>query len=271
MFIFKRKGRPTLAFSIYESSRERRGAARDGARYVLGLGANRLILVLAGIACAAVSFLSFFVVWVGSAALQVLEVGNYSGNATFLGWCFMHLLFLAVFWLLAMPFWFGMYRLAIRMVDGDAVSAKTFFHYVASADAYGRALGISARLILCWLPAFFGYVVMQAFFAYDLIGYLLVLLFAMTLILSLLLAGALGGFVTIALTDDTISLERARRFSEKIIKDERMCDFGFHMGMAWRILLSLLPAGIPLMLHTLPMSMLSAVCYVRRLSVRDDL
>ncbi len=260
-----------MAFSIHETPCERRRAARVCARQVLGIGANRLVLALAGIACATVSFLSFFAVWIGLMAFYALPIGESAEEGTFLAWCIMHLLILAVFWLLAMPLWLGMYRMAIRMVDGEAIDGKMFFHYVASADMYGRALGISARLILRWLPAFVGYLVMQAFFGYDLIGVLLVLLFAITLVLSILWVGGLGGFVTVALTEDMLSLDRARKISERIMDGERMCDFGFHLGMAWRMLCSLLLVGIPLMLHTLPESMLSAVCYVRRLSARDDI
>lgn len=260
-----------MTFSICETSRERRVAAREGARYVLGIGGNRLALVLAGIACAVVSFFSFFAVWVGSSALGMLPIGEILGAETFFGWCVMHLLILAVFWLLAMPLWLGMYRMAIFMVDGSEVNGKTFLYYVASADSYGRALGISVRLILRWLPAFVGYVVMRSFFDYDLVGLLLVVLFVSTLVFSLFLVGALGGFVTLAVSNDSMSMDRAKRTAAKILDGDRMCDFGFHLGMVWRILLSLLLAGVPLVLHTLPFTMLSAVCYVSRLSVRDDI
>jgi hypothetical protein len=200
-----------------------------------------------------------------------LPIGESLGEGAVGFWCFMHLVMLLLFWLLAMPLWLGMYRMAIDMVDGNDGESKTFFRYVDSAESYGRALGISACLILRWLPAFVGYLVMRAFFANDLVGYLLILLFALTVILSLLWVGALGGFVTLALTNDELSLGRTRRFAAAILEGERMCDFAFHLGMAWRMLVSLAFAGIPLLLHTLPQTMLSAVCYVRRLSVRDDI
>jgi hypothetical protein len=236
---------------------------------VLATGTNRLILVLSGIASVVVSFLTYYAVWFCMLAFRMLPGGKIAD--TFLAWFVMHLLILVLFWLLAMPLWLGTYRLAIRMVDGETVDGREFFHYVTGSDRYGRALGISARLIARWLPAFLGYVVMQAFFDYDLIGLLLVLLFVITILLSLLLVGGLGGFVTMALTEEHLSPDRAQKLAARILEGERMCDFGFHLDMAWRMLVSLALAGIPLMLHTLPASMLSAACYARRLAVRDDL
>ena len=260
-----------MAFSIRETARERRRMARGCARQVLNAGANRLTLVLAGIACVTVSFFSYFVVWIGSMALYASPVGERLGEEGFLFWCIMHLLILLLFWLLATPLWLGTYRMAICMVDGRRIDGKDFFRYVADARAYGRALGITARLILRWLPAVVGYVLMQAFWGSDLLGVLLLVLFVLTVVISLLWVGALGGFVTVALTDDGLSLRRARRLAARALAGERMCDFGFHLGMAWRMLVSLLLVGVPLMLHTLPASMLSAACYVRRRLARDDL
>ena len=258
-----------MAFSLHESPRSRRHAARACARQVLATGANRLILVLSGIASAVVSFLSYYAVWFGMMAFHTLPGGE--STDTFLAWLVMHLLILVLLWLLAMPLWLGMYRLAIRMVDGETVDGREFFYYVTSAARYGRALGISAQLIVRWLPAFLGYIVMQAFFDHDLIGLLLVLMFVITILLSLLLVGGLGGFVTMVLTEEHLSQDRAKRLAARILDGERMCDFGFHMDMAWRMLVSLALAGVPLLLPTLPASMLSAACYARRLAVRDDL
>lgn len=260
-----------MAFSICETVRERRRAARGCARQVLNMGANRLTLVLAEIACTAVSFFSYFAVWIGAMALYASPAGERLGEGGFFAWCVMHILFLLLFWLLAAPLWLGTYRLAICMVDGREAGGKEFFRYVSSARAYGRALGISARLILRWLPAFVGYVLMQAFWGQDLLGVLLLVLFVLTVVISLLWVGELAGFVTIALSDNSFSLRGARRFAARALEGERMCDFGFHLGTAWRMLVSLLWVGVPLMLHTLPASMLSAACYVRRRLARDDL
>lgn len=259
-----------MELSIRETPRERRRAARACAKQVLDTGNHRVALVLAGIACATVSFLSFFTVWIASLALYAMPIGEKLGEGSFASWLVMHLLILLVFWLLAMPLWFGMYRMAIRMVDGDAVDGATFFHYVASAGAYRRALRLSARLILRWLPAFVGFLVMLAFFDYDLIGALLVVAFAITVFLSLLFVGKLGGFWTLALEDDATMTRHARKLAIRFSSGERMCNLRFSLDTAWRCLLSLLLAGIPLMLHTLPASMLAAVCYAKRTAANAE-
>ena len=258
-----------MKLSICETPRERRRMARACAKQALETGSNRLALVLAGIAAATVSFLSFFAVWIASLALHSMPIGEALGEGTFAEWILMHLLILVVFWLLAMPLWFGTYRMAIAMVDGDAVDGATFFHYVASADAYRRALRLSAKMVLRWLPAFVGFLVMQAFFDYDLIGFLLVVAFAVTVVLSLLWIGKLGSFWTLTLGDDAVMTSYAKRLAIRHSSGERMCNLGFGLDTAWRILLSLLLVGLPLMLHTLPMAMLTAACYARRMTADD--
>ena len=256
-----------MTFSIRETPRERRTASRACARQVLGMGPNRLALVLAGIACATVSFLSFFLPQIGvSAVYQWL--GKSMDEMSFGAWCLLQLLTLFLFWILAMPLWLGMYRMAIDMMDGRA-NGKAFFHYAEGVRGYGRALAISARLIPRWLPAMVGYLVMITFFDLDLVGLLVVVAFAITLVLSVLWAGGLGGFVTLAVTNDEAPLYRIKKQSLRLLEGERIGDFCFHFGMVWRVLVSLAFAGLPLLLHTLPHAMLSSVCYVRRLSARD--
>jgi ABC-type protease/lipase transport system fused ATPase/permease subunit len=256
---------------FHETPSERRRAAQACARQVLNTGNNRVTLVIAGIACAAVSFLSFFTVWSASLALYAMPIGEKLGEGSLASWLVMHLLVLVVFWLLAMPLWFGMYRMAIRMVDGDAVDGATFFHYVSSVGAYRRALRLSARMILRWLPAFVGFLVMLAFFSYDLIGVFLVVAFAITVLLSLLWIGKLGGLWTLALEDDRVMTKHAEKLAIRRSSGERMCNLGFGLDMAWRILLSLLFVGLPLMLHTLPMVMLSSACYAKRMVAGDGM
>lgn len=231
---------------------------------------NRLVLVLAGIASAFVSFVSYFAVWASSLALYEMPFAKDLESHAFAVWFGSRLLTLALFLLFAMPLWLGMYRMAICMADGYSVGLEALFHYIRSGELYARALGISLRLLIYWLPALVGLLVLQLLFAFDLIGFLLVCFFAITLVLSLLLVSSLGGFVTAALTDDSISLDLAKRTAASSMAGERMCVFRFYLGTACRILLSLLPAGVIFMLHTLPASMLSAVCYSRRMAAREN-
>ncbi len=260
-----------MNFYIQESPSERKKTARACALGVLHAGENRLALVLAGIASAVVSFVARFVTWALSLALYEMPFGEALEPYSFLVWLGSQLLTLALFWLFAMPLWLGMYYMAIRMTDGYSVGAEDFFRYIGDSGLYARALGISARLILRWFPALVGFLFMQLCFDFDFIGFLLVCFFAITLVLSILFASGLGGLVTAALSDDSLEIDKAKKIAAASLGGERMCVFRFHLGMACRMLLSLLPAGVVLMLHTLPMSMLSAVCYARRMAARGDI
>ena len=255
-----------MRIQLHESSKARRRAARARASEVLGLAENRITLVLACIASSVVSFAAYFAAWAFSLAVYELSQKDSFGL-----WLFTQLLTIALLLLLAMPLWLGTYRLALRMVDVRSIGMEDYFYYIKTSDRYTRALGISARLLVCWLPAIVGFLVLQVFFAYDVIGLLLIGLFAVTVVISLVLVGKLCGFVTMAVADSSLSLAKASAKGRAVAAGEQMSTLRFHFGMAWRMLLSLLFVGVPLILHTLPSSMLAAACYIRRLAARDDL
>ncbi len=265
MYVFWKEER-ALRIRLHETSKMRRRAARARASEVLHLAENRATLVLACIASAVVSFAAYFVAW--AFALAVSEFSQKDGFGL---WLFTQLLTVALLLLLAMPLWLGTYRLALRMVDARPFGMEDYFYYIKNPEKYTRALGISARLLVRWIPAILGFWVLQLFFAYDLVGLLLIFFFAITVLLSLLLVGKLCGFVTAAVTDGSMSLDRAIKKGRAVAAGEQMSALRFHFGMAWRMLLSLLFAGVPLILHTLPVSMLASACYIRRLSARDDI
>ncbi|MBE6662183.1 MAG: hypothetical protein E7606_02740 [Ruminococcaceae bacterium] len=255
-----------MRIRLCETPRARRRAARERASEVLHLAENRATLVLACIASAVVSFASYFVAW--AFALAVSELSCEDG---FVLWLFTQLLTVVLLLLLAMPLWLGTYRLALRMVDARSFGMEDYFYYIKNSATYTRALGISARLLVRWIPAILGFWVLQLFFDYDLVGLLLACFFAVTVLLSLVFVGRLCGFVTMAIADSSLSLGKAQQRGAVIASGEQMSTLRFHFGMAWRMLLSLLLAGVPLILHTLPSSMLATACYVRRLSARDDI
>lgn len=254
-----------MSIRLKETPQERQKAARESAVAVLLVGDNRFALVLACLASGLMSFVSYFVAWAIS-----LAIAEITGTQSFGLWLASQLLTILCFVLFAMPLWLGTYRMAMCLVDGQGVGTEDLFYYIGSKRLYTRALGVSLRLLWCWLPAIVGFLVVRLFFDFDFIGFLLVCMFAITLVLSMLFVSGLGGFVTLALTDESLSLDRARWQAASCMAHERMCVLRFELGMAWRVLLSLIPVGVPLLLHTLPESMLSAVCYSRRMAARAN-
>lgn len=254
-----------MELCIRETPKERKAAARESALAVLNRGQNRMSLTVAALACLTVSFVCYFAIWAASWLFYDMA----GEGASFLVWLASEVLLLVLVWLLAMPLWLGMYRMAHRMMHGEPAGAESFFAYVGSASMYGRALGISRRLLLRWLPTWVGYLAFRLFFDYDTVGVLLVVFMAVAAVLSITLVSGLCGFVTMAVADDGLDLRDAVTQARDPISDERMCVIRYDLGMMLRLVLSLIPVGVPFLLHTLPLSMLCAAAYSERLSARE--
>lgn len=259
-----------MLFYIPESPKERKRNARQCAHTVFIQGENSVTLILAGLFCMALSFICYFLVWALFLALYETPLADIFDVHSVVAWLAFQILILVVFWLLAMPFWFGMYRMAIQMTRGERAGATDFFHYVIFGSLYGRALGLSACLFVRWLPALVGYFVLGLFFVLDFKGFLLVCFFVVTVFLSLTFVSGVGGFVTVALSDDVVSFSCARRMARVATVGERMCLLRWDAEMLFWLFISLFPAGIPLLIYMLPMSMLSAVSYFERLTHRNE-
>ena len=159
-----------MELRLLETPAERKEAARESALAVLRQGQNRLSLTVAALCCLVVSFVCYFAVWAASYVFYD-AVGEW---ASYLVWLASEVLTLVLLWLLAMPLWLGMYRMAHRMMHGEIADREVFLAYVGSASMYGRALGISRRLLVRWIPVWIAYLVFQIFFDYDRVGVLLV-------------------------------------------------------------------------------------------------
>ena len=254
-----------MELCIRETPCERKKAARESAMVVLRKGQNRLTLTLTALACLAVSFVCYFIVWAGSYVFY----DSAGEGGSFLVWLSSEVILLVLLWLLAMPLWLGMYRMAHRMMLGERADKETFFAYIGSASMYGRALGISLKLLLRWLPVWVGYLALRLVFDYDIVGVLLVIFMAVTAVLSLTLVSGLCGFVTVAVADDGLGLGQAKERAQRLLLGERMQVLRYDFLMMIRLLLSLIPVGVPFLLQTLPLSMLCAVAYTERLSARE--
>lgn len=254
-----------MGLRIWETPKERKTEARACALAVLRQEKNRLALVVAALACLTASFVCYFIVWAVSLALY----GIAGEQASFLVWFASEILLLVLIWLLAMPLWLGMYRMAHRMVHGERADTEVFLAYIGSASMYGRALGISRRLFVRWLPVWVGYLAFRLFFSYDSVGVLLVLFMAVSAVLSVTFVSGLCGFVTLAVADDAIGLANAKGRAQEFLSGERMRVLRYDLRMLIRLILSLIPVGVPFLLQTLPLSMLCAAAYSERLMARS--
>lgn len=238
--------------------------ARRAARVILQSGDCRLRLVLAVIVCAAASFAVYFCAYVISVALYEMSFG--AEMALYI-WFSQRLLTVVFFWLFAMPLWLGMFRMASRIADEGGAFFGDLVHYISGARLYARALGMSVRCLVCFVPAFVGYLVLSLFFARDFVGFLVVCFFVITVLLSLVFLSGRFGFWQAAM-DERLSLKKAAALATTRMAGERMRTLGFLLSTLGRMLISLIPVGVPLMLHTLPSSMLSAICYAEQLAAR---
>ncbi len=254
-----------MELRVRETPKERKETARECALAALRQGQNRLSLTVAALACLTVSFVCYFAIWAASLLLYDV-VGE---KASFLAWFASQVLMLVLFWLLAMPLWLGMYRTVHRMIHGELADAETFFAYISSASMYGRALCISRRLFVRWLPVWIAYLAFQIFFDYDSVGVLPVVFMAVAAVLSLTFVSGIGGFVTLAVADDGLDVGDAVRKARELLSGERMRVLRYDLLMLIRLLLSLIPVGVPFLLQTLPYSMLYAAAYSERLSARE--
>lgn len=254
-----------MALCIRETPRERKKAAYESAMAVFRKGQNRLALLVAALACLAVSFVCYYIVWAASLIFYDL-MGD---QISFLVWFGLELFMLVLIWLLAMPLWLGMYRMAHRMMHGETMVTENFLAYIRSASMYRRAIGISWRLLVRWLPVWGGYLAFRLFFDYDRIGVLLVIFMAIAVFLSLTLASGLCGFATVAVADDGLGLAEAKERAQGLLLGERMHVLCYDLLMLVRLVLSLIPVGVPFLLQTLPLSMLCAAAYQERLSARE--
>ena len=250
---------------LRETPKERKKAAYESALAVLSHGKNRVFLTVAALACIAVSFVCYFVLWAASLIFYDAAVGN----ASFLVWFATEALFVLLLWLLAAPLWLGMYRMAHGMMCGKTTDMGDFFAYIGDARMYLRSLRMSWRLLVRWLPVWVGYLAFQMFFAYDIVGVLLVVFLMIASVLSLALVSGIGGFLTLAVSDDKMSLVDAAERSCELIAGERMRVLGYDLLMFLRLALSLVPIGIPFLLQMLPLSMLCAAAYSERLAARE--
>lgn len=254
-----------MELCVRETPRERKKAACESAMAVFRKGQNRLALLVAALACLTVSFVCYFIIWASSFIFYDL-MGE---QASLLVWFDLELFMLVLVWLLAMPLWLGMYRMAHSMIHGETMVIENFFAYISSASMYGRALGISFRLFVRWLPAWCGYLALRLFFDYDSVGVLLVIFMVITVILSVTLSVGLCGFVTVAVADDGLGLAKAKERAQGLLLGERMHVLCYDLLMLVRLVLSLIPVGVPFLLQTLPLSMLCAAAYQERLSARE--
>ena len=250
-----------MKLCIRETPSERERAARESAMAVLRLGQNRLALLVASLVCFAASFVCYFTVW----AISLVCYEAIGDRASFWIWLAMQILVLVLVWLLAMPLWLGMYRMAHRMMHGAAAGSRELFAYVTSAAMYGRALGISWRLLLRWIPAGLGYLVLQIFWDPEM-SILLTVFFALTVVLSLTFVSGLGGLVTASAADDSLTLRDASDKAQELLCGERMHVLRYDIGLTCRLIVSLIPVGVPFLLQTLPHAMLCSAAYCERLA-----
>ncbi len=179
-------------------------------------------------------------------------------------------LFAALFFT-ATPIYLGLYRMAVRMSREEDTSVTDVFYYFSSGKLYARALGILWLTVLRMYPAYMA----LSFFLQNFIqnfqmqgsAYQFLMQLATVAGLALLscfLLAFSGGFVTVALAREDFTLRACRTVAKAVSKGKRKSHFLFLLLLLWRMFLALLPAGIVLIVYTLPFSLLANANYVGR-------
>ncbi len=167
----------------------------------------------------------------------------------------------------ACPLYLGVYRFAVCIMTGRRPQILEIFYYFTEKSRYFRSLRVLFRLALrIAVPYFF----FAMFFRLAITGEAAVavlLILPLALLFSLLSAlwlAATFGFVTHAVTDDDRSLRACLDAARTASRGRRGSHMLFVFSLAWRMLLSLIPVGVPLLIYMLPVALLSLPNYVWR-------
>lgn len=240
------------------------------ARALLSGKGNRVTLILSILICAVASFLSTLVVSWPLTYLLDWE-GLYYGS--YLIYAFLYYAELTVclvfFFFTALPLYLGLYRMAVRMSREEPVHLLDIFYYFSGAPLYRRALVLLLRVVGFAAPVCGASLLLSSALAAE-DGAVLVVLSALLVIvvflICLLLFSLSGGYITIAILREDAPLSECRTLTKKISGGKAWGNVAFLLSLTWRLLLSLLPAGVLLLVHTLPMSMLASANYIGRLA-----
>ena len=240
------------------------------ARALLLERGNRVTLILSILICAVASFSAVPVVsWPLTYLLdwESLYYNSYSLYA-FLYYVEMAACFLCFFFT-AFPLYLGLYRMAVRMSREESVHLLDTFYYFSSASLYRRALMILLRMVGFAAPVYgAGLLLSSALMVEDSAGLVLfsACLLLVVFLLCILLFSLWGGYTTLAILKENAPLAECRAMARELSRGRMWGSAAFLLSLSWRLLLSLLPAGVLFLVHTMPMSLLASANYVGRLS-----
>ncbi len=249
----------------------RRGALSSGKAFLHREG-NGTTLILAILICAVASLLPSVVIARPLIVLIDWDALYYSSPFWYNALTVLEIfaMYVALFFT-AIPIYLGLYRMAVRMSREESTSLIDVFYFFSSGKRYKRALGILWITVLRMCPVYFALVYFLQMFIAELdLGlpmYQFAVSFGIVVMLALLscfLLAFSGGFVTVALVREDFTLRACRTVARTMSKGKKKSHFLFLLSLLWRMFLALLPAGVVLIIYTLPLALLANANYVGR-------
>ena len=258
-----------MEFTRTTNAEARRGALVT-ARALLGQNGNRLRLVLAICICCAASLLpTLLISWPFSVLLDWETLLNENGALVVLLYMVEAPLRAAFFFFLVIPLYLGGFRMAVRMSRQEMTEIYDVFYYFAGKALYLRGIKIISRAFWSLLPLYLFCSVYQMFYRPQLVwtGVIVLLL----LLLYLVIASFSGGFVLLSTLKETTPVGECMRMAKLISRGRRWSNLLLSLSFFWRLALSLIPAGVLLLIHTLPLCLLASANYtLRRIEATDN-
>lgn len=165
------------------------------------------------------------------------------------------------------PLYLGVYRIAVRIMKGELPQIFDVFCYFTGKGRYRRAIMILVRLLLRLIAPYLCCSFLLRLLTEGskaLVVLLLVPLGMVVLGLTVFLFAVSLGFVTHAVSDDERPLADCLSQARRASKGMRGSHMLFVFSLTWRMLLSLIPVGVPLLIYMLPVALLALPNYVWR-------